>query len=211
MYKKLYNLEYVHRGYTTLYISEPKVRKIEKSRYIDRIVHRFIVDNYLQPVFGVTYIYGSFACIQGKGMHKSAIKDGSTNEILAYELSKSLEINIVLNTIEKLKNNRNVKLTRKSFIHSDQVAHYTSPKFQNAVKNLNIGQSMSRRGNCWDNAPQKSFFGHMKYETNIKECKNYEELEKEIKSYMNYYNKTRGQWNLKKMTPIEYRNHLLGS
>ena len=46
---------------------------------------------------------------------------------------------------------------------------------------------------------------------NINELKLYSNYEKEIKSYMNYYNKTRGQWNLKKMTPIEYRNHLLGS
>ena len=73
LYEKLLNLEYIHGGYTTFYISEPKVRKIEKSKYIDRIVHRFIVDNFLEPVFGKTFIYGSFACIKDKGMHKSVI------------------------------------------------------------------------------------------------------------------------------------------
>lgn len=155
----------------------------------------------------ITYLFYN----NGKKAYLSTIKDGSTNEILAYELSKNLEISIVLNTLKKLKKNRNIKLTSESFIHSDQGVHYTSPKFQNAVKKLNIGQSMSRRGNCWDNAPQESFFGHMKDETNIKDCKNYEELEKEIKDYINYYNKTRGQWNLKKMTPVEFRNHLLAS
>lgn len=155
----------------------------------------------------ITYLFYN----NGKKAYLSTIKDGSTNEILAYELSKSLEISIVLNTLEKLKKNRNIKLTSESFIHSDQGAHYTSPKFQNAVKKLNIGQSMSRRGNCWDNAPQESFFGHMKDETNIKDCNSYEELEKEIKDYMNYYNKNRGQWNLKKRTPVEFRNHLLAS
>ncbi len=68
---------------------------------------------------------------------------------------------------------------------------------------------MSRRGNCWDNAPQESFFGHFKDETNIKACKTFEDLQAEIDDYMIYYNNFRYQWNLKKMTPVQYRNHLL--
>lgn len=68
---------------------------------------------------------------------------------------------------------------------------------------------MSRRGNCWDNAPQESFFGHFKDEAYIKECNTLEELKKEIDAYMNYYNNFRYQWDLKKMTPVQYRNHLL--
>ena len=59
---------------------------------------------------------------------------------------------------------------------------------------------MSRRGNCWDNAPQESFFGHFKDEAYIKPCNSLEELKKEIRSYMTYYNNFRNQWNLKKMT-----------
>ena len=50
------------------------------------------------------------------------------------------------------------------YIHSDQGVHYTSPTFQKLVRKLGLGQSMSRRGNCWDNAPQESFFGHLKDE-----------------------------------------------
>ena len=68
---------------------------------------------------------------------------------------------------------------------------------------------MSRRGNCWDNAPQESFFGHFKDEAYISSCKTYDELVTEIDEYMDYYNNYRRQWNLKKMTPVEYRNHLL--
>lgn len=68
---------------------------------------------------------------------------------------------------------------------------------------------MSRRGNCWDNAPQESFFGHFKDEAFIKPCATLEELKKEIKNYMTYYNRFRCQWNLNKMTPVEYRDHLL--
>ena len=68
---------------------------------------------------------------------------------------------------------------------------------------------MSRRGNCWDNAPQESFFGHMKDEIDLKSCKTFEELQLEIDRYITYYNNYRYQWNLKKMSPVGYRNHLL--
>lgn len=70
--EKLKNKTYKHGGYTTFYISEPKVRKIEKSRYIDRIVHRWVVDNFLELYFVPQFIYSSFACLKNKGMHKSA-------------------------------------------------------------------------------------------------------------------------------------------
>ncbi|GEQ19476.1 hypothetical protein ClosIBUN22A_CONTIG5g00146 [Clostridium sp. IBUN22A] len=68
---------------------------------------------------------------------------------------------------------------------------------------------MSRRGNCWDNAPQESFFGHMKDEIDFQSCNTLEELIDMIDDYINYYNNYRYQWNLKKMTPKQYRNHLL--
>ena len=86
---------------------------------------------------------------------------------------------------------------------------YTSPIFQKLVKKAGLGQSMSRRGNCWDNAPQESFFGHFKDEAYIKKCDTLEQLKDEIKQYMIYYNNYRYQWDLKKMTPAQYRNHLL--
>ena len=68
---------------------------------------------------------------------------------------------------------------------------------------------MSRRGNCWDNAPQESFFGHMKDEIDFQSCNTLEELIDMIDDYINYYNNYRYQWNLKKMTPKQYRDHLL--
>ena len=70
--EKLKNKTYKHGGYTTFYISEPKVRKIEKSRYIDRIVHRWIVDNFLEPYFVPTFINSTFACLKNRGMHRAA-------------------------------------------------------------------------------------------------------------------------------------------
>ena len=107
--------------------------------------------------------------------------------------------------------NKNFILREDSFIHSDQGSHYTSPIFQTKLKEKGIGQSMSRRGNCWDNAPQESFFGHLKDETNINECETFDELVKEINDYIDYHNNYRAQWNLKKMTPVDYRNHLLNT
>lgn len=68
---------------------------------------------------------------------------------------------------------------------------------------------MSRRGNCWDNAPQESFFGHMKDEIDFQSCNTLEELIDMIDDYIDYYNNYRYQWKLKKMTPKQYRNHLL--
>ncbi len=68
---------------------------------------------------------------------------------------------------------------------------------------------MSRKGNCWDNAPQESFFGRMKDEVDFKLCSTFEELQLEIDKYIAYYNNYRYQWNLKKMSPVQYRNHLL--
>jgi transposase InsO family protein len=144
-----------------------------------------------------------------KRAYLSTVKDSSTNEILAYNVSDSLKLDIATDTILKLKKNIKIKLTEDAFIHSDQGVHYTSKVFQNLVKNCGLGQSMSRRGNCWDNAPQESFFGHFKDEAHIKSCKTLEELKKEIKKYMTYYNNYRGQWNLNKMTPVQYRNHLV--
>ncbi len=70
---------------------------------------------------------------------------------------------------------------------------------------------MSRKGNCLDNAPMESFFGHFKDEVDYKSCKTFEELKLKISEYMDYYNNERKQWTLKKMTPVEYRTHLLAS
>jgi putative transposase len=130
-------------------------------------------------------------------------------KFLAYHVSDQLTLDIATDTLKKLKKNRKVKLAKEALIHSDQGSHYTSPIYQKLVKKNRLMQSMSRRGNCWDNAPQESFFGHFKDEVHIKPCQTLEELKKEIKDYMTYYNNYRYQWDLNKMTPVQYRDHLL--
>lgn len=186
-------------------------RRIMQATIEHSVVPNLLNRNFKQNIPGkvlltdITYLsYG-----KNKRAYLSTIKDGSTNEILAYNVSASLTIDIALNTIRNLKKNKKLKLAKNAFIHSDQGVHYTSPTFQSLIKHYGLCQSMSRRGNCWDNAPQESFFGHFKDEACIKSCKTLEELKKEIKQYMIYYNNYRYQWGLKKMTPVMYRNHLL--
>lgn len=141
----------------------------------------------------------------------STIKDASTNEIVAYHVSDRLTLDIATKTIKKLIHHHKGTLHPEAFIHSDQGSHYTSPKYQALLKKHGLGQSMSRRGNCWDNAPQESFFGHLKDDVEYKSCKSLKELKSKINHYMVYYNHYRYQWNLKKMTPKQYRNHLLAA
>src|SRR5699024_9942906 len=116
----------------------------------------------------------------------------------AYKVSKSLDLQFVLDTVNQLVDKHNDLLNSDTLLHSDQGCHYTSIAYQQ----LEITQSMSRRGNCWDNAPQESFFGHMKDELHLKECLDYEDLLNEIDDYMDYYNNYRYQWDLGKRSPI---------
>lgn len=153
----------------------------------------------------ITYLsYGFY-----KRAYLSTIKDASTNEIMAYRLSTNLYLDFVLDTMWDVVKQKEVPIPEDAFVHSDQGSHYTSPIFQSLLKELKLGQSMSRKGNCWDNAPQESFFGHMKDEVDFKSCLTFENLQVEINKYIEYYNTYRYQWNLKKMSPVQYRNHLL--
>jgi putative transposase len=186
-------------------------RRIMKATHEHKVVPNLLNRNFKQNIPGkvlltdITYLfYGN-----GKKAYLSTIKDGSTGEILAYNVSDRITLDIATDTLRNLKRNRRVKLTKDAFIHSDQGSHYTSPIFQEIVKKYKLGQSMSRRGNCWDNAPQESFFGHFKDEAYIKQCETLNELKKEIRAYMTYYNNYRYQWNLNKMTPVQYRDHLI--
>ena len=72
LYLQLKNGTYHHGGYVEFYVTEPKLRRIEKSRYIDRIVHTWLVNNFLIKGFVSQFIPTSFACLKGKGMHRAA-------------------------------------------------------------------------------------------------------------------------------------------
>ncbi|PGK38361.1 hypothetical protein CN907_14710 [Bacillus anthracis] len=156
-------------------------------------------------VHDITYLFYG----QGKKVYLSCVKDSTTREILAYHVSSSLQMDIVYQTLDKLKERLGDTTHPEALLHSGQGTHYTHPEFQSRVREMGIKQSMSRRGNCLDNAPMESFFGHMKDELNCKTFQTLDTLQLVIKDYMEDYNYNRYQWTLKKMTPIEYRNHLL--
>ena len=186
-------------------------KKIAKATKEHQVVPNKLNREFKQGVPGkvlltdITYLPYNGNCMA----YLSTIKDASTNELLAYHISNRITLDIATRTIHKLMNNKKVTLHPEAFIHSDQGSHYTSPKYQKLLKKYSLGQSMSRRGNCWDNAPQESFFGHLKDDVDYKSARTLEELKAKINHYMVYYNNYRYQWNLKKMTPIQYRNHLL--
>ena len=74
---------------------------------------------------------------------------------------------------------------------------------------MKLRQSMSRRGNCWDNASQESFFGHFKDECDYSSCIVLDDVVNKVKNYIEYYNNERPQWTRKKMTPVEFEKYLL--
>lgn len=146
-----------------------------------------------------------------KWTYLSIVKDMITSEILWEDIADNLWLWVVYNTLNNLKKKYvNWELSWALF-HSDQWFHYTHPNYWEDLKGLWCIQSMSRKWNCIDNAPTESFFGHMKDEIDVTGCETFEELEKYIKNYIFHYNNHRPQRNKKKMTPVEYRNHLLSS
>lgn len=170
-------------------------------------------DNILSRGFGValpgrvyctdiTYLYYH----SGRKAYLSVIKDIASGEVVAWKVSMNLELTFVLESLDQLQTQNTAP---QALIHSDQGFHYTSPAYQQKVQLLGLVQSMSRKGNCIDNAPIESFFGHFKDELEYRHCGTFTELETMVNSYMYHYNNTRPQWGLQKMTPTAYRNHLL--
>lgn len=144
----------------------------------------------------------------GTSAYLSTVLDAYTKQILSYVLSDSLEGDFVLETVEKLVKDHGIELTKETLIHSDQGCRYTSIRFIQLVNDKELRQSMSRKGNCWDNAPQESFFGHMKDEIDISGCKKFREVKAVIDDWIEYYNNERYQWQLAKLSPNEYYQYI---
>ena len=111
---KLENKTYKHGGYTVFYVTEPKLRKIEKSRYIDRIVHRWLVDNILKPYYIPRFIPNTYACIEKRGMHRACLdmqmmmkhckRTWNNYYILKMDIAKyfdNIDKNILLNILKE--------------------------------------------------------------------------------------------------------------
>ena len=96
-------------------------------------------------------------------------------------------------------------------VHSDQGCHYTSYAFIDVLRDKKLRQSMSRRANCWDNAPQESFYGHMKDHIGdlLIDCKTFENVKDLIDDYIDYHNNERYQWKLAKLAPTQYYKYCI--
>ncbi len=153
----------------------------------------------------ITYLFYADLCC-----YLSTVLDAVTHEILAYELSVSLKVEFVIETVDKLILEHGSVLDNTTIVHSDQGCHYTSHAFIEKLKDAEFVQSMSRKGNCWDNAPQESFFGHMKDEIadEIASCRNFGAVKAIVDDWIDYYNKDRYQWELLKLSPNEYYQYL---
>lgn len=154
LYEQLKNKTYQHGGYTEFYVTEPKLRKIEKSRYIDRIVHRWVVDNFLEPAFVPQFIPSSFACLKNKGMHRAAIyvqekmkhckRIWEQYYILKMDVAKyfdNINKNILLEILERKIKDRDLLWLIKQILFAQkrekgiEIGNYTSQMFANIYLN----------------------------------------------------------------------------
>ena len=136
------------------------------------------------------------------------IMDAFTKEVLACICSASCDTDFVLETVNQLMDNHGSELKTDVLIHSDQGCQYTSSRFVTLINDCNLRQSMSRRGNCWDNAPQESLFGHMKDEIHFNASDGHNQVERKVLEWIDYYNNERYQWSLAKLSPSEYYSYI---
>lgn len=183
---------------------------IDKARTIRNTNEMiFDLDSTHSDTFGNQEMTDYNAHYQTTGYHPLVAFDGATGEIVAHHFSTSLKMNLVYETLDKLNNVIKDMPVMERYIHSDQGVHYTYPVFQEKVENMGLIQSMSRRGNCWDNAPMESFFGHMKDVVLSERTETLQDLWYAVEDYIEFYNNRRYHKKLKKMTPTAYRDHLL--
>ena len=154
LYEKLKTGTYKHSGYTTFYVTEPKVRMIEKSAYIDRIVHRWYVDNFMKEYFVKSFISTSYACLENKGMHKACIDVQNTMKhckriwnnyyIIKMDVAKyfqNIDKTILYNILhKKIKDTKLLWLTKEILYSNGKekglpIGNYTSQCFANIYLN----------------------------------------------------------------------------
>jgi transposase InsO family protein len=144
---------------------------------------------------------------KGKKAYIAAVKDLCTKEIVSKEVSNRIDIKLTNSAMKKALKKLSQREKTNLLVHSDQGMHFTHKSFRELLRKNNVTQSMSRKGNCIDNAPIESFFGTLKDHLDLKDCKTIEDVKNEVTKQINYYNHQRPQLALKKMPPSEYRRH----
>ena len=177
-----------------------KMSQLESYHQYENVLHRdFTATRPNQKwVTDVTYI----ATQQGWA-YLSTIKDLYGGYIVAHELSLSNSVALVTRTLKHAQAKE--KVTAGLILHSDQGHQYTSHAYHVLIHQYNITPSMSRRGNCWDNACMENFFGHLKEEA-LRHLKtpSFAELQEIIAEYIHFYNYERIQLKTRQ-TPYQVR------
>ena len=134
----------------------------------------------------------------------SPIIDMFNGEIIAYTISDRPDLKMVMDMMHSAK--RKIKDTSGVMLHSDQGWHYQHMQYQQTLKKYGITQSMSRKGNCLDNAVMENFFGIMKSELlYLHQFSDMEVFKRELRKYINYYNNDRIKLKLNGKSPVQYR------
>lgn len=187
------------------------VCRIRRKRFKHRIQPYGYIPNILDQNFkalkpGLKYSIDITYLEIKKGRQKwaylCAIKDLFNQEIVAYSMGTSLELDLVLRSLKQFKK---VKYTQGAILHSDQGFQFTNIRYQSKIKKMGLTPSMSRRGNCWDNACIENFFGHLKTELPCwGEPQTLLEVYQAVDNYIYYYNNKRMQSKLK-TNPVNFR------
>lgn len=144
--------------------------------------------------------------VSGRKLYLSPIIDLYNQEIISYDLSESPNFKNVMTMLTTAFNK--IRIPRSLLLHSDQGWQYQMKPYQHLLQAKGITQSMSRKGNCIDNAVIENFFSIIKSELfYLKKYNSTNQLKKEIDDYIHYYNNDRIKLNLKGMSPIQYRAH----
>jgi putative transposase len=148
--------------------------------------------------------------VGGEKLYLSPVLDLFNDEIIAYEMSRRPTFDLVSSMLKKALCRLGPK--ERPLLHSDQGWQYRMPAYQRQLQEKKLVQSMSRRGNCLDNAAMESFFGVLKSEYfHLNDFKDVDELESGIKDYIHYYNHERIKAKLKGLSPVQYRTQPLAS
>ena len=142
--------------------------------------------------------------VAGRKAYLSPIIDMFNGEIIAYTISDRPDLKMVMDMMRSAK--RKIKDTKGIMLHSDQGWHYQHMQYQQTLKKYGITQSMSRKGNCLDNAVMENFFGIMKTELlYLQEFSDMDIFKRELRKYINYYNNDRIKLKLNGKSPVQYR------
>ena len=142
--------------------------------------------------------------IKDRKIYLSPILDMFNGEVVSYAISTSPDLKMVMTMLDRAFKKRNIQ--GNLIFHSDQGWHYQHKRYQKALEDRHITQSMSRKGNCLDNAMMENFFGLMKNELlYLQEWDSIDQFKKALRKYIRYYNNDRIKLRLKGKSPVQYR------